>query len=59
MSLFIGSLAFEHAELPSNIDERVGILIGSLISAVSGYLLLRHSLKTRHTDTDASQATTK
>lgn len=44
MSLFIGSLAFEHAELPANIDERFGILIGSVFSAVSGYLLLRYTL---------------
>lgn len=45
MSLFIGSLAFEHGELPGNIDERFGILIGSLLSAVCGYFLLRYSLK--------------
>jgi NhaA family Na+:H+ antiporter len=45
MSLFIGSLAFEHAELPANIDERFGILLGSLCSAVLGYLVLRYSLR--------------
>ncbi len=45
MSLFIGSLAFEHGELPANIDERFGILVGSLFSAVAGYLLLRYTLK--------------
>lgn len=45
MSLFIGSLAFEHGDLPANIDERFGILIGSIISAVVGYLVLNKSLK--------------
>ena len=45
MSLFIGSLAFEHGDLPGNIDERFGILFGSIISAVAGYLVLKKSLK--------------
>lgn len=43
MSLFIGSLAFECVgELCINmVDERMGILIGSLISGVLGYIYLR------------------
>ena len=45
MSLFIGSLAFENANLPANIDERFGILLGSMASAVLGYFVLRYSLK--------------
>ena len=45
MSLFIGSLAFEHTSLPADIDERFGILLGSLLSAIIGYLVLRYSLK--------------
>lgn len=45
MSLFIGSLAFEHSELPSSIDERIGILLGSITSAILGFLVLRYSLK--------------
>lgn len=45
MSLFIGSLAFQHGDLPANIDERMGVLLGSMFSAVAGYLLLRVSLK--------------
>ena len=45
MSLFIGTLAFNAGDLPAQIDERVGILLGSLLSAVGGYLLLRYSLK--------------
>lgn len=45
MSLFIGALAFEKGDLPTNIDERLGVMLGSLLSAVLGYLLLRYSLK--------------
>ena len=41
MSLFIGSLAFA-ASAP--FDERLGIIIGSLLSAICGYLVLRMSL---------------
>ena len=43
MSLFIGSLAFESGGIPGAalVDERVGILIGSLLSGVVGYLYLR------------------
>ncbi|WP_300367360.1 Na+/H+ antiporter NhaA [Hydrogenimonas sp.] len=42
MSLFIGSLAFESAgEISFNIvDERMGILIGSILSGIMGYLML-------------------
>lgn len=44
MSLFIGSLAFESANGPNPVDERVGILVGSLLSALGGVgvLLLAH-----------------
>jgi NhaA family Na+:H+ antiporter len=45
MSLFIGTLAFTPGDLPMEIDERFGILLGSLLSAAAGYLLLRYSLK--------------
>lgn len=45
MSLFIGTLAFGPGDLPADIDERLGILLGSLFSAVLGYLLLRYSLQ--------------
>ncbi|WP_456380355.1 Na+/H+ antiporter NhaA [Hydrogenimonas sp.] len=43
MSLFIGSLAFECSgeACLSMVDERMGILIGSLLSGMVGYLLLR------------------
>jgi Na+:H+ antiporter, NhaA family len=39
MSLFIGSLAFPDEGY--DVDIRIGVLIASLVSAVSGYLLLR------------------
>lgn len=46
MSLFIGSLAFEcTGEMCANyVDERLGILIGSLLSGIAGYLVLRMQL---------------
>lgn len=44
MSLFIGSLSFEESGLNRLFDERLGIIVGSLLSAVSGYLVLRRVL---------------
>ncbi|BFT29005.1 Na+/H+ antiporter NhaA [Alteromonas sp. D210916BOD_24] len=41
MSLFIGGLAFEQTGINQIFDERVGILAGSLVSAILGYLVLR------------------
>jgi Na+:H+ antiporter, NhaA family len=41
MSLFIGSLAFEASGVNLLFDERLGILAGSVASAVVGYLILR------------------
>jgi NhaA family Na+:H+ antiporter len=43
MSLFIGSLAFECAEgvCFSLVDERLGVLMGSLFSGVLGYIVLK------------------
>lgn len=41
MSLFIGSLAFEQGGPDYAVDDRLGILIGSMISGVLGYLVLR------------------
>lgn len=40
MSLFIGGLAFEEVQQPALFDERIGILLGSLLSAIAGYLVL-------------------
>jgi NhaA family Na+:H+ antiporter len=45
MSLFIGSLAFEHADPGYGVDERTGILLGSIVSAVLGLTLLRLGLR--------------
>ena len=45
MSLFIGSLAFEETGVDYIFDERLGIILGSIISGVCGYLLLRFSLR--------------
>ncbi|TKB43329.1 Na+/H+ antiporter NhaA [Thalassotalea mangrovi] len=45
MSLFIGSLTFEMGGMDKLFDERIGIIIGSLLSGIVGYLLLRVSLK--------------
>lgn len=44
MSLFIASLAFEQSQTAYFGLERLGILIGSLLSGVIGYLILRISL---------------
>jgi len=44
MSLFIGSLAFNVVTVDKVFDERLGILLGSLISGVLGYVVLRISL---------------
>ena len=41
MSLFISSLAFEQSGAEYAMNERLGIIAGSLISAVLGYLILR------------------
>lgn len=42
MSLFIGSLAFEHSAFDAPI--RLGVLTGSLVSAICGYFVLRMTL---------------
>ena len=43
MSLFISGLAF--GGIPENYDPRLGIILGSLISGVIGYLILRANIK--------------
>ena len=51
MSLFIGSLAFEGGGGPDYaIDDRIGILAGSFVSAVVGIVLLRLSSTPRNTE---------
>ncbi len=45
MSLFISSLAFEQGGGALFMNDRLGVIVGSLISAVLGYLLLRFVAK--------------
>ena len=45
MSLFIGSLAFESTGMNQMFDERLGILAGSILSAIGGYLVLKNNLR--------------
>ncbi len=44
MSLFISSLAFEESGVDKLFDERLGILMGSIVSGIVGYAILRHHL---------------
>lgn len=44
MSLFVGSLAFEETGVNRIFDERLGIIFGSLISGIIGYLVLKKML---------------
>ena len=44
MSLFIGGLAFEETGVDMVFDERLGIILGSLLSGIVGYLILNKSL---------------
>ncbi|MGY3857614.1 Na+/H+ antiporter NhaA [Aeromonas veronii] len=50
MSMFIASLAFEHGGLDYGSFSRLGILVGSTLAAVVGYLALRISLPNREAD---------
>jgi len=51
MSLFIASLAFEETGINLFFDERLGIILGSLISGIVGYLVLRASLRSKKSST--------
>ncbi|MDH5622519.1 MAG: Na+/H+ antiporter NhaA, partial [Gammaproteobacteria bacterium] len=46
MSLFVGSLAFENVTFDASavFDERLGIIVGSLLSGILGYLVLHLAL---------------
>ncbi|OKY27146.1 Na+/H+ antiporter NhaA [Thalassotalea sp. PP2-459] len=44
MSLFIGSLAFEQTAGSTIFEDRLGIVVGSLISGILGYLLIRYKV---------------
>ncbi|MFT5321715.1 MAG: NhaA family Na+:H+ antiporter [Pseudohongiellaceae bacterium] len=45
MSLFISSLAFQSGDMTNMIDDRLGIIAGSLLSGIAGYCFLRMSAK--------------
>ncbi|KAA3643769.1 MAG: Na+/H+ antiporter NhaA [Proteobacteria bacterium] len=45
MSLFIGSLAFQESQINNLFDERLGIIIGSLLAATMGYIVLKIALR--------------
>ncbi|MFM5819285.1 Na+/H+ antiporter NhaA [Aeromonas sanarellii] len=53
MSMFIASLAFEHGGLDYGSYSRLGILVGSTLAAVTGYIALRMALPNR----EANQST--
>ena len=44
MSLFIAGLAFEHGSGAYYSGDRLGILVGSLLSALAAYVFLHFSL---------------
>lgn len=44
MSLFIGSLAFEQSASSSIFQDRLGIVIGSLISGILGYFVIKRGI---------------
>lgn len=45
MSLFISTLAFDSGVVDAGISARLGILVGSFLSAITGYIVLNYSLK--------------
>jgi len=55
MSLFIGSLAFEGGEASSLHLDKLGIIVGSFISATVGYLFLRLVLPANHSPEDQGE----
>lgn len=51
MSLFIGGLAFQHAGFEAPI--RMGVLVGSIVSGIVGFLVIRIASKKQAVDADA------
>ena len=51
MSLFIGSLAFEHGGFSQEVALRIGVISGSVISGFCGWLVLHLSLPKTQADT--------
>ena len=44
MSFFISTLAFGEAEMAAIFDERMGVILGSILSGMLGYVLLKRGL---------------
>lgn len=57
MSLFIGGLAFDTVEMQASV--RLGVLIGSIVSAVLAYMILRFSPSEENHDKTSSHHTRK
>ncbi|MAM70903.1 MAG: Na+/H+ antiporter NhaA [Gammaproteobacteria bacterium] len=51
MSLFISSLAFHSGDMNRMVDDRLGIIVGSLLSGILGYLVLLFSTNKGKDDT--------
>jgi NhaA family Na+:H+ antiporter len=58
MSLFIGALAFGGLPPGAVVDERLGIVVGSLISATAGFLILRFLADAPREETERRTADT-
>jgi NhaA family Na+:H+ antiporter len=54
MSLFIAGLAFEHGSGEYFAGDRLGILVGSVLSAIAAYAILHVSLPRRMPDDERS-----
>jgi len=52
MSLFISTLAFDSSVAHYGVAARLGILVGSFLSAVLGYVVLKYSLETEAVEND-------
>lgn len=59
MSLFIGSLAFEETGENLLFDERLGIILGSLLSGIAGFLVLKFSLSKEKIEPSAAAGVDK
>jgi len=51
MSLFIGTLAFDEAGISYSPNDRLGVIIGSTVSAIWGYSVLRWALPAKEMET--------
>ncbi len=56
MSLFISSLAFEETDVNLLFDDRLGIIVGSVVSGIAGYILIRFSLRSQDNEPNQSSA---